>query len=236
MTRVAIMQPTYLPWIGYFALMDSVDLFIFLDDVQFSRRTWQQRNQIKTSQGIQWLSIPVSSKGKREQRIMDVEIDEVSKFPNDHIKAIKLNYQKCRFYHEYSTGLFDIYERRTSNKLIDLTIPLIGFFTEKLGIKTPILRSSSIESSGSKADLLASICMEVGATEYVSPPGSKVYLDESDAFAKCGIFQSYFSFRHPSYPQANGEFVSNMAVIDLIFNCGSESLNIIRNGYALGLD
>jgi hypothetical protein len=236
MTRVAIMQPTYLPWIGYFGLMDSVDLFIFLDNVQFSRRTWQQRNQIKTPQGMQWLSIPVSSKGKREQLIMDVEIDEASKFQNDHIKAIKLNYQKCPFYQEYSAGLFDVYERRKSNKLIDLTIPLISFFADKLGIKTPILRSSSLDSIGIKADLLASICMEVGATEYVSPPGSRAYLDESDAFAKCGIVQSYFSFRHPSYPQINGEFISNMAAIDLIFNCGSESLNIIRDGSAADIN
>lgn len=222
MTRVAIMQPTYLPWLGYFGLMQSVDLFIILDSVQFAKRTWQQRNQIKTMNGPLWLTVPVLSKGKREQLISEVQIDYSHDFPKGHIKSLEMNYKKTAYFDIVSPPLFAMLS--SSNKyLADLTINQIFWIRDLLGITTPIQLASEFEGVGTKADLLASLCEKVGAKEYVSPPGSKVYLDESNAFIKRGIPLSYFSFTHPVYLQQYGEFLPFMSIIDLLFNCGPEN-------------
>lgn len=229
MTRVAIMQPTYLPWLGYFGLMQSVDLFIVLDTVQFAKRSWQQRNQIKTANGPLWLTVPVQSKGKREQLISEVEIDYSQDFPRSHLKTLEMNYKKSAYFDVISPQLFEILG--ADNKyLAGLTINSILWIRDVLGITTPIRLASEFEVGGAKADLLASLCEQAGATEYISPPGSKVYLDETDAFAKRGIPVNYFGFRHPEYPQRFGDFLPYMSVIDLLFGCGLESASIIEKG------
>lgn len=229
MTRVAIMQPTYLPWSGYFGLMRSVDLFIFLDSVQFARRSWQQRNQIKTPNGPQWLTVPVIAKGKRNQRIDEVEIDPTAHFAAAHRRAIELNYRKAPGYDAMAPQILPLLEGPCT-RLADLTIGLIVRIQELLGIATPVLRSSAMLGGGVKADLLASLCREVGATEYVSPPGSQDYLVESDAFVRAGIPVRYFNFRHPEYPQMFGEFLPYMSCIDMLFNCGDRSPSLIESG------
>lgn len=229
MTRVAIMQPTYLPWIGYFGLMRSVDLFILLDSVQFARRSWQQRNQIKTANGPLWLTVPVLSKGKRDQLISEVEIDRSRDFPQNHQKALELNYGKSSYFDTFAPQLFSLLG--TDNEyLADLTKGAIAWIRDALGITTQIRRSSEFEAVGAKAELLASLCDQVGATEYISPPGSKDYLDESDAFTNRGMPLRYFNFTHLVYPQRFGDFLPYMSVVDLLFNCGPESLSLIEKG------
>ena len=222
--KVAIMQPTYLPWIGYFALMKSVDVFIILDSVQFSKRSWQQRNQIKTESGPKWLTVPVISKGKREQLISDVEIDYSGKFPESHINLIKQSYRKSKFFNYYSEDFFSIL-RKKHRSLSDLSIDLILLIRGFLGIETTIKYSSEFLTKGSKDELLAELCEYVGATEYISAPGSKVYLDESESFTKRNIPVKYFNYEHINYPQLHGEFVQYMSVIDLIFNYNSQDKN-----------
>lgn len=229
MKRVAIMQPTYLPWLGYFGLMKSVDLFILLDSVQFARRSWQQRNQIKTANGPIWLTVPVLSKGKRDQLITEVEIDRSRDFPQSHQKTLELNYKKAPHFDAYAPRLLSLLEDH-NHQLIDLTIGVIACLRDALGIATPIRRSSEFDVPGTKAELLASLCDQVGATEYISPPGSMDYLEESDAFARRGIPLRYFSFTHPEYPQRFGGFLPYMSVIDLLFNCGPDSLSMIEKG------
>ena len=226
---VAIMQPTYLPWIGYFGMMQSVDLFILLDSVQFSRRSWQQRNQIKTMGGPAWLTVPVLSKGKRDQLITKIEIDQSRDFLQSHQKTLELNYKKAPHFAAYMPQLLSALGGENHN-LLDLTIDVIICLRDALGIKTPILRSSELEADGTNAELLVSICEEVGATHYISPPGSKDYLEKSDAFSRRGIPLHYFNFTHPEYPQQFNDFVSHMSVIDLLFNCGSGSLQLIEEG------
>ncbi|NCY20341.1 hypothetical protein EBX31_00100 [bacterium] len=225
--RVAIMQPTYLPWAGYFGLMQAVDLFIFLDSVQFAKRSWQQRNQIKTPQGPLWLTIPVLSKGKQEQTIREVVINQDSDFPSHHRKAIELNYKKARFFDAYEKKLFDQLQRPASH-MVEITLGLIYEIKSTLGIETKTALSSELKAQGAKAELLASLCQAVGATEYISPPGSREYLKDSKAFQKNGLNVSYFDFRHPEYPQLFGEFLPYMSCIDLLFNCGSDSPEIIK--------
>lgn len=226
---VAIMQPTYLPWLGYFGLMKSVDLFILLDSVQFARRSWQQRNQIKTPGGPIWLTVPVLSKGKRDQRITEVEIEHSRDFPQSHQRAVELNYKKAPYFNAYVPQLLSLLDN-DNRYLADLTIGLIDWLRDALGITTPMRRSSEFEAVGTKADLLASLCDQVGATEYISPLGSKDYLDQSDAFARRGMPLRYFSFTHPEYPQMFGGFLPFMSVVDLLFNCGPESMPLIEKG------
>jgi hypothetical protein len=229
MKRVAIMQPTYLPWSGYFGLMHSVDLFIFLDSVQFARRSWQQRNQIKTANGAQWLTVPVNSKGKRDQRIDEVEIDSTAQFAAAHTRAIELNYRKSAAYETVAPEI--LAELNKPHLLLaELSIGLTRKIQTMLGIETPMLRSGAMHGAGTKAELLVSLCREVGATEYVSPPGSQEYLDESDAFKHADIPVRYFQFRHPEYPQLFGDFLPYMSCIDMLLNCGDRSLSLIESG------
>ena len=227
--RVAIMQPTYLPWSGYFGLLQSVDLFVYLDDVQFEKRSWQQRNQIKTENGAQWLTVPVLSKGKREQIINEVQIDTTSKFSEKHIKSIQHIYRKSPFFHEYSEIIFSAMKKIAGN-LSEYNISIINDLKDLLGIYTNTILSSEVECTGIKSDRLASICSEVGASEYISPPGSKNYLEQSKSFEKIGVEVKYFNFTQLNYQQLYGDFLTNMSVIDLLMNCGDNSNSLIKNG------
>lgn len=229
MTTVAIMQPTYLPWLGYFALMDRVDVFVFLDSVQFERRSWQQRNRIKGADGPQTLTVPVHKKGLRAQRIAEAQIDFAAGFPHKHVRAIKHCYARAPYFDRYSAELFVIMQR-SCNQLVELTIGLIDWLAEQLGIASRCLRSGTLGAEGREADLLADICRRLEADCYVSPPGSMGYLANSDAFERLGIPVVYNEYDHPTYPQLHGTFVSHMSVLDLMFNAGPDSLNIIREG------
>jgi len=229
MTSVAIMQPTYLPWLGYFALMAQVDIFVFLDSVQFDKRSWQQRNKIKTAKEAIWLTVPIQSKGKQGQLINEVEIDYTRKFPGGHISSIEFNYRQAPFFLEYSPALFSILEKR-HKYLVDLTIEIIEWICSELGITTPIRRSSLMENTGIKADLLAMLCKQENATEYISAPGSRDYLSESDAFINHEILVSYHDYNHPDYNQLFGHFIPYMSIIDLLFNLGAESKNVLKSG------
>lgn len=229
-TSIAIMQPTFLPWIGYFALIDRVDKFVFLDNVQFDRRSWQQRNQIKTPNGPQWLVVPVQSKGMRNQKIEDVIIQYEGSDPLEKIiRSIEHNYKKTPYYKDFSQDLFAVFSRKPE-KLSDLNKSIISFFCKSFGIAEKFTDASSLPAEGKKAGLLADICEKCNANEYVSPPGSKDYLDESESFEEKKIPVIYHTYTHPTYRQSYGEFVPYMCAADLLFNEGQDSLRIIREG------
>jgi hypothetical protein len=227
---VAIMQPTYLPWIGYFAMVDRVDEFIFLDSVQFARRSWQQRNRIKTLQGELLLTIPVFSRGQREQRIADVRIDVDSGFARKHWRAIEESYGKTRYFTAYSQTLEPLYSTPVE-QLATFTINLVVAICRLLHVTTPTHRSSLMNASGSKASLLANLCREAGACRYLSAPGSSDYIEQSDAFRDAGIALEYHHYDHPRYEQLGPDFLPNLSIIDLLFNVGGErALEILRSG------
>jgi len=227
--RIAIMQPTYLPWSGYFGLLDSVDLFVFLDSVQFDKRSWQQRNRIKTPNGIQWLTVPVLSKGKISQRINEVQIDSSAKFSIKHKKSIFHSYNKAPFYNEASEILFPLLDSKELS-ILKLNFNMIKRINSYIGITTETVLASDIGCTGSKSGLLASICSHVGASEYISTLGSKVYLDESSDFSKIDVPVKYFHFKHPKYPQLFGEFIDSMSIVDMLMNCGMSSRSLIKGG------
>ena len=223
------MQPTYLPWMGYFDLMDQSDVFVLLDSVQFDQRSWQQRNRIKTSSGGLLLTVPVFSKGKRDQRICEVQIDQTSNFVEKHIKTIEHYYAKAPFFSKYISELAAVLRKR-HQYLAELNIELIEWFREAIGIKTELVRSSSLGIRGKKVELLVAICKVVGAERYLSPLGSKAYIEENNIFPQNDIKLEYQNFEHPTYRQLYGDFIPYLSVIDLLFNEGERSLEVIRGG------
>lgn len=224
----AIMQPTYFPWMGYFDLMDQSDVFVLLDSVQFDKRSWQQRNKIKSPHGELLLTIPVQSKGKFTQKICEVQIASLDIYET-HLKAIEYNYRKAEFYNTYIEELREIFLRKDP-MLTDFTIALIAWLKEKFGIQTPLIRSSVLEVNNRKADLLVEICKKIEADRYISPLGSKVYIQEGEVFKKNQIELLYNNYTHPRYKQLFGEFVPYLSAIDLLFNEGNRALSIIRSG------
>jgi hypothetical protein len=227
--RAAIMQPTFLPWIGYFGLMASVDLFVFLDDVQFDKRSWQQRNRIKTPNGIIWLTVPVRTKGRRDQTINDAEIQPDAKFPDAMWRTIEMSFSKAPFADRYLPELRDIMAANAAN-ICELNIAIINWMAAEFGIATQTVRASATPMTSTKADRLADLCRAHDVSDYLSPPGSKAYLDESDAFVQAGIALDYFAYDHPQYAQLHGEFEPYMSALDLLVNEGPKAGDILRSG------
>jgi len=229
--KIAIAQPTYLPWLGYFDLLDQVDKFVLLDSVQFEKQSWQQRNRIKTPTGLQWLTVPVVFRGKLGQRIGDVEIRE-PEFWRDHLRAIELNYRRAPFFNRYFAGLSELIRSLSAQlSLAQLTTGLLGWLTAAVGVRTPMLRSSDLTVEGKRTALLAEICVSMGAQDYVSPLGSADYLlRELSLLAGRGIEVTFQNYEHPVYKQLFPPFQPYASVLDLIFNEGDRSLEIIRSG------
>jgi hypothetical protein len=229
--KIAIAQPTYLPWLGYFDLLDQVDQFVLLDSVQFEKQSWQQRNRIKTPTGLQWLTVPVVFRGKLGQRIADVEIRE-REFWRDHIRAIELNYRRAPYFDEYFEALSKVLASETAHgSLSRLTTEMLGWFAQTIGLKTPTIRSSELPVQGKRTDLLAAICVSLGADAYLSPLGSAEYLlGEMTILTGRGIEVTFHHYDHPIYKQMFPPFVPFASVLDLMFNEGERALEIIRSG------
>jgi hypothetical protein len=228
--KIAIAQPTYLPWLGYFDLLDQADQFVFLDSVQFEKRSWQQRNRIKTPNGLQWLTVPVMSRGKREQRIAEVEIGE--EFWRDHFRSIEMNYRRAPFFDRYYGAVSDLMRSAaSSSNLAALTISLLGWFAKVMDIRTPTLRSSELPVQGKRTELLAEICESLGATTYLSALGSAEYLvNELPVMTERGIEVVFQHYEHPVYNQLFPPFQPYASALDLLFNEGENALAIIRSG------
>jgi hypothetical protein len=229
--RIAICQPTYLPWLGYFDLMDQVDTFVLLDTVQFEKQSWQHRNRIKTPTGFQWLTVPVVFRGHFGQKIQDVEIRDLE-FSRKHLRAIELSYARAPFFQEYYPALTAILREIHPNTcLTRLNLQLLQWLGATLDIRTPLILASSLGTEGKRTELLACICEKLGATHYVSPIGSAEYLlREIDVLADAKVETLFHNYHHPEYRQQFPPFLPFASVIDLIFNEGARSMDIIRSG------
>ena len=228
--KLAIMQPTYLPWAGYFSLIDWADTFVFLDDVQFNRQSWQQRNKIKTSDGPIWLTVPVRKTGRRGQMISEVEICNDQPWRRKHRKSIKLNYSDASYWDHHSSFVEQIYEDDWE-MLADLNISLIKKLSSRLGIESIFHRSSQLPvEPGGRTDVTVSMCSYFDANEFLSPLGAVDFHAEDDLFSNTDTRIFYQHFDHPEYEQLHGDFESHMSVIDLLLNEGPVALAIIREG------
>jgi hypothetical protein len=227
--RIAVMQPTYLPWMGYFALMDQVDQFVLLDDVQFDHRSWQHRNRIRSGDSFQWLTVPVQVKGRRDQRIDEVLIDSTRPWQRKHLQSIRHAYSRAPWLAEHRPWLERIYQDSPA-KLFDLNRLLIEELAQKLGIRTALCASSKLQVSKNRVERLIHVCHSLGATEYLSPIGSRDYIAADNRFPDAGIELLYQHFEHPVYRQPQGEFISHLSVLDLLMNEGPASQDLFRSG------
>jgi hypothetical protein len=228
-----IMQPTYLPWMGYFDLMDTADVFVILDTVQFEKQAWQQRNRIKTAENqAKWLTVPVMQ--DLGQKVNEVQISVTSPWCRKHWGTIEQYYKDALYWKQYRDGLSVLYTR-PGEYLAAFNVAAISFLKEQFGIKTKLLRASEIPVSGEKVGLLTNICHYLHADVYLSPARAADYIEQDNTFAEKGIRLLYHRYEHPVYRQMFGGFISHMSAIDLLFNEGPQSLKIIRSG-RLGYD
>lgn len=223
---VTIHQPEYLPWLGLFDKVRQCDLFVLLDNVPFSKHYFQNRNRVRSQQGTVWLTIPVRTTGKFGQLISQVTIDSTNPWRRKNLNTIIQNYQKAPFFKQYLPFFQEIYEREWQ-WLCDLNEVCIRRLLEELRIKVKVIRASSLFPQGSKGSLLLDICKKVGASMYLSGISGKEYLDES-IFRDAGIKLRYQQFHHPIYKQLFEPFIPCLSVIDLLFNYGDHSLDIIQ--------
>lgn len=217
--KVAIHQPQYFPWLPYFLKINKSDLFIFLDSVDFQKNGIQNRNMIKTSQGEKWLTVPV--KHTHGQKIKDIEIDNSQKWQKKHYQTLIQSYSKAEFFDDYK-GELENYFSIKWNSLSEMNINLSSLMMNWLGVDTPIIRSSEMNSTGKGSDLILNLCIEAGAKEYISGIGGKDYLD-LNMFKKQGISIDYQPPKLPDqYPQPHQKvgFKNNLSALDIILNCG----------------
>lgn len=227
MKKVAILQSNYIPWKGYFDMIASVDEFILYDDMQYTRRDWRNRNQIKTSQGVQWLTVPVQTKGKYYQKIKDTEIDG-SNWALVHWKALTHNYRHALHFDEIAAWLEPLYLSQSCTHLSQLNRRFIEAICDYLGINTVISNSWDYALLDGKSERLANLCAQAGGTEYISGPAAKGYIEES-VFTNACIKLTWFEYSgYPEYPQLWGEFNHGVTILDLLFNCGNNASHYMR--------
>lgn len=230
---VSIHQPDYLPWLGFFDKILRCDVFVLLDNVQFSKNYFTNRNKIRTAQEWTWLTVPVLSKGKSDQRIDEVQINNISekRWAEKHWKSIEQSYKKAPFFSEYADLFYQLYSRQWDD-LTELNKTIIHHIVDAFGIKTRICEVAEIGEAaplaveGKSTELLFNICQALGASTYLSGAFGKEYLDE-DLFTDHEIKVVYQEFFHPEYKQVFSPFIPNMSAIDLLFNYGKSSLQIL---------
>lgn len=226
--NVVILQPSYIPWRGYFHQISKADLFIFYDDVQYDKHGWRNRNQIKTAQGKQWLTIPVHSGGATEGLLInDAKIDWAKPWAKNHWKALTFAYAKAPYFRRYASLVEPFYQRQDT-LLADFTIDFTVALARELGIsQTRFMRSSEIpDIDGQKTDRLIQILAHVGTTHYISGPSARDYI-EPEKFTAAGITLEYMVYNYPEYPQLYPPFDGQVSVLDLLFMTGPEALKFI---------
>lgn len=229
--KCVISQPTFLPWIGWFDLTDQADIMVILDDVAFSKQSWQQRNRIRTPNGLEFLSLPVKTAGKLGQKISDCELANQI-FVNKMLKTIHSNYVKAPFYANTINELTSIMQNpANTDRLVELNCALIKWFLYKLQITTPIIFASKLNANGDRGEHVASICEQVEANYYLSPAGAEDYLIEDiKAFDDKNISVWLHEYMHPEYRQRFEPFIPYASTLDLIFNTGHDAYEIMLSG------
>jgi hypothetical protein len=228
MKRVVILQSNYIPWKGYFDLIASADECILFDDAQYTKGDWRNRNRIKTPSGIQWLTVPVLTKGSWPQKISDVLIAP-GRWAHRHWNTLTSSYGRSQHFESVAGWLAPLYLERSYSHLSTLNHTLLGTITEFLRIPTKLRPSSALTMIEGKTTRLVSLCRQVGATEYISGPGARTYLDEEE-FRRAGIRVTWHEYRdYPEYSQPWGPFTHEVSILDLLFNCGHDAARYMRS-------
>lgn len=228
-------QPHFLPWLGYLDKLAKSDLFVVMDDLQFEKENFQNRQRLKLADGPHWLTIPLH-RGKQSDRICDKQIDNTGRGGRHHWqhrmwRTLEIHYGSAPHWERYAPALEDVFARRW-DLLVDLDLHMLDLARKWLGITKPIVRSSSLELSGQKTDRIAAMCRAVGAKTYLTGRGgSQSYLD-TDKLERAGISVVWQRFHHPQHPQRYGGlgFVSHLGFLDVLFNCGPDAPAFLWRG------
>lgn len=226
MTTLAILQPGYLPWLGFFDQVQRSDVFMYYDDVQFDKHGWRNRNRIKSPNGPLWLTVPVLNTGRHGQKICDVEIDNRQPWARKHIASIAQNYARSPYLPDYLPQLEALLTQRW-DALADLDIAVAGLLCDWFKINKPILRSSTHSVGGEQSSRLFNYCRHFGADRYLTGNAAKTYLD-LDLFERQGVHVEWQTYLHPVYPQLHGEFMPYLSALDLLLNAGPQSASILK--------
>ena len=218
---VAIHQPAYLPYLGFFSKIHNSDVFVFLDNV--TKNEWINRNKIKTPDGWCWLTVPMVNKNILETPICKVEISNTVNWRRKHYNSIQFNYGRAHHFEEYRNFFEEVYQSDWS-LLAELNRFLIKSICAFLGIKGVFIDASTLDVKGSRTELLVDICETLDADVYLSGVGGRNYIDYQ-MFEKSDIDIVFQEFKSPIYPQLHGDFIPNLSIIDYLLNCGGENLN-----------
>jgi hypothetical protein len=227
--KVAIVQSNYIPWKGYFDLINIVDEFILYDEMQYTRRDWRNRNLIKTPTGLKWLTIPVAVKGNFFQKIKDTTVSD-PRWARKHWETIVHNYSKAKHFSQYRDVFAELYSSCAQEKFLSqINYLFLSAICKILGVDTKISWSEDYVSRDGKTERLVSLCKQAGATTYISGPAARDYLDEA-LFAKESIALQYIDYSsYPEYRQLSPPFEHRVSIIDLIFNEGPEATNYMKS-------
>jgi hypothetical protein len=218
--RVAVIQSNYIPWRGYFDIMHDADVFVFYDDVQYTVNDWRNRNRVKTANGVVWLTVPVGDQNKH--RICDVVVRD-RKWARKHWMTIEQSYRRAPGFARYAEFFKDLYARPwDSLSALNQTF-ITRIAVDLLGIRCQILDSRAFELQGSGSDRLLMLLQRLGATDYVSGPAAKNYLDV-ERYADAGVRVHWKDYSgYPAYPQLHGDYVPALSIVDLLMNCGDRA-------------
>lgn len=222
-------QPLFLPYLGHFAKIAASDVFVYLDTVSYSKWGWKSRNKIRTSGGSLWLVVPILTHGHHNQVLNQIKIDNSQKWRKEHLKAIEMSYSKAPYFESYIDFFRDIYKKEWTY-LSDLNESLIRFFIKELGIDVEFVKASSLPFNleGEKSDLVLDLCKKMKADVFIFGKTGKTYAKVED-FESSGIKVVFQDYKHPEYFQIHGDFIPYMSIIDLLFNCGPKSLEILMS-------
>lgn len=222
---LAVLQPGYLPWLGFFDQMRRADVFVYYDDVQYDKHGWRNRNRIKTPAGPLWLTVPVLHHGQGKPLINEAVIDSHSGWARKHVASIRQYYAKAPHAKRYLPELEELLQRPWTH-IVDLDLAVADVMRRWLGITTTLHRASELGVSGGQSERLVNLCRHFGATRYLSGSAARDYLDVA-AFAAVGTEVVWQDYQHPVYPQLYQPFVAHLSAIDLLLNCGDESAAIL---------
>ena len=233
--RICIIQSSYIPWKGFFDLLDRCDEYVVFDSVQYVKGHWHNRNRIKTPSGTKWLTIPVITSGRFRQPIRDVEI--AKPWADRHWRILELNYKRAAFFEQVAPAVKGWYERaERQSRLTDVNEIFLRGIAGMLGLKTRITRDSVYPGDGLLVERLRNILQSAGADRYLSGPSARVYLDESK-LVTAGITPEWMSYEgYPEYSQFYGNFEHEVTVLDLLFHAGTEVTRYFRCGRILTTD
>lgn len=225
---VGIIQPSFIPWRGYFHIIQQCNIFVFYDDVQYDKRSWRNRNIIKMARGKKWITVPIFTKGKFSQKVNEAKIYNKTNWRKKILSSIYFSYKKAPFFDKYYDWLAEQINK-SWEYISDLDIHLTREIGDILGIETEYIKSSelNIQQRYKKLERILGICKKLNATKYITGPKARDYIQSDTPFCELGIKLKFQEYDYPKYPQLYGDFEPNVSIIDLLFNTGDESPEFI---------